>query len=78
MINYRVAAYSCGVLGKPFLGLERSDSLVLEPLVVLEQGHEGLGLLPDVDALVLVVVKVLEILQRLDGEDVFFALLSDL
>ena len=54
--HYCVTAYSDRRLRKPFLGLERAHTLVAQAFVVLEQCHECLGLLPNVDALVLVVV----------------------
>ena len=76
--HYSVTANSCCGLCEPFLSLERPDPLILKSLVVLEQGHQRLGLFADVDALVFVVVQVLEVLQSLDGEDVFFALLGNL
>ena len=67
----------CG-LGESLLGLQSPRSLVLQPLVVLEEGHQGLGLLPHVEALVLVLLHKLEILQGLNCKYVLLALLGDL
>ena len=67
----------CG-LGESLLGLQSPRSLVLQPLVVLEEGHQGLGLLPDVEALVFVLLHKLEILQGLNCKYVLLALLRDL
>ena len=65
-------------LGESLLGLQSSRPLVLEPLVVLEEGDQGLGLLPHVEALVLVLLHKLEILQGLNCKYVLLALLGDL
>ena len=65
-------------LGKSLLGLQSSRPLVLEPLVVLEEGHQGLGLLPHVEALVLVLLHKLEIFQGLNCKYVLLALLGNL
>ena len=67
----------CG-LGESLLGLQSPRSLVLQPLVVLEKGHQGLGLLSHVKALVLVLLHKLEILQGLNCKYVLLALLGDL
>lgn len=49
--------------------------LPLEAVLVLEEDHQLLALLPDIDALIFAVsVDVLKVLQSLDGEDVLFAL----
>ena len=65
-------------LSKSFLRLQSSRPFILQPLVVLQQCYHGLGLLPDVQALVLVVLHELEILQGLYCENVLLALLSNL
>ena len=67
----------CG-LGESLLGLQSPRPLVLQPLVILEEGHQGLGLLPHVEALVLVVLHKLEILQSLNCKYVLLALLGNL
>ena len=67
----------CG-LGESLLGLQSPRSLVLQPLVVLEEGHQGLGFLPHVEALVFVLLHKLEILQGLNCKYVLLALLRDL
>ena len=67
----------CG-LSKSLLGLESSCSFILESLVILEQGHQGLGLLPHVETLVLVVLDKLEILEGLYCKYILLALLCNL
>ena len=65
-------------LGKSLLGLQSPRSLILQPLVILEERHQGLGLLPHVEALVLVILGELEILQSLNCKYVLLALLGNL
>ena len=65
-------------LSKSFLRLQCSRPFVLQPLVILQQGDHGLGFLSHVESLVFVVLNKLEILQSLNGENVFFALLGNL
>ena len=52
-----------GLLGEALAGLERLDALVLEPLLVVQQRLQLFGLLAHVDALVLALFIVLEILS---------------
>ena len=65
-------------LSKSLFSLQSSGSLVLQPLVVLQQRHESLGLLSHVETLVLVVLNKLEILQSLYCKYVLLALLGNL
>ena len=65
-------------LGESLLGLQSPRPLVLQPLVILEEGHQGLGLLPHVEALVLIVLHKLEIFQSLNCKYVLLALLGNL
>ena len=69
---------SLGGLSKSFLSLQSSRPFIFQPLVILQQGHHCLGLLPDVQSLVLIVLHELEILQSLYCENILLALLSDL
>ena len=48
------------------------------PVVVLEQGHDGLCLFPNVDPLIFVLLQMLKVFQGLDRINVFLALLSNL
>ena len=69
---------SLGGLSKSFLSLQSSRPFIFQPLVILQQGDHGLGFLSHVESLVFVVLNKLEILQSLNGENVFFALLGNL
>ena len=73
-----VLCLTLGGLSKSLLCLESPCSLVLESLVVLEQGHQGLGLLSHVETLVLVVLNKLEILESLYCKYILLALLCNL
>ena len=64
--------------GHSFLGLEGLAPLLLELLLVPDEGYQLLGLFPHVDALVTAVpVRELEVPEGLDGENVLPALLGN-
>ncbi|KAH9402901.1 hypothetical protein TYRP_015664 [Tyrophagus putrescentiae] len=65
-------------LSEALLRLQRPNPFRLQLLLVLQQGDQQLRLLPNAQPLVLVVLKVLKVLQRLNGEEVVAALLGDL
>lgn len=65
-----------GGLRQLLLGLERVGTLLSQPVLITQKGHQLLGLLTHVHALVLAItVHVLEVLQRLNGVHVLLALL---
>ena len=72
------AANAHGVLGKPLLGLQGLGPLVPQPLIIFEELHQLLGLLPHIHAMVFPILHILKVLQGLNGKNVLFALLGDL
>lgn len=65
-----------GSLCQFLLGLERVGALLPKPILITQQSHQLLGLLPHIHTLVLAItVHILEVLQRLHSIHVLFALL---
>ena len=78
MYTYNSTADAHGVLGEALLRFESLGPLVLEPFVVLEEGHELFGFLAHIESLVLVVLHILKVLESLNGEDILLTLLCHL